>query len=117
MIYNPLNAWESSAKCRRRPGSRSASGIWRTGERARRHPGARAPQPAAGGGLPEVPLFDALVHDFKTNLERMGGVFVSSLDIRKTFPDAKVIVSTVPEVKAIVPCRATQRSSKTSTSP
>jgi L-lactate dehydrogenase complex protein LldG len=49
--------------------------------------------------LPEVPLFDTLAHDFKTNLERMGGVFVSSLDIRKTFPDAKVIVSTVPEVK------------------
>jgi len=57
----------------------------------------RRNQPAAVA-LPEVPLFDAVVHDFKANLERMGGELVSSLDIRKQFPEAKVICSAVPEV-------------------
>jgi L-lactate dehydrogenase complex protein LldG len=58
----------------------------------------RRNQPAAVA-LPEVPLFDALVHDFRTNLERMGGEFATSIDLRKKFPDARVIVSTVPEVQ------------------
>lgn len=58
----------------------------------------RRNQPAAVA-LPEVPLFDSLVHDFRTNLERMGGEFVSSLDLGRKFPNAKVICSTVPEVK------------------
>ena len=58
----------------------------------------RRNQPAAVA-LPEVPLFDSLVHDFRTNLERMGGEFASSLDMRKRFPDARVIVSTVPEIE------------------
>jgi L-lactate dehydrogenase complex protein LldG len=49
--------------------------------------------------LPEVPLFDSLVHDFKQNLERMGGEFASSLEIHRKFPNAKVICSTVPEVE------------------
>ena len=49
--------------------------------------------------LPEVPLFDSLVHDFKQNLERMGGEFAPSLDMRRRFPDARVIVSTVPEIE------------------
>lgn len=48
--------------------------------------------------LPEVPLFDTAAHDFKANLERMGGELVSSLDIRKKFPDAKIVCSAVPEV-------------------
>jgi len=58
----------------------------------------RRNQPAAVA-LPEVPLFDALVHDFRTNLQRMGGEFATSIDIRKRFPEAKIICSTVPEVK------------------
>jgi L-lactate dehydrogenase complex protein LldG len=58
----------------------------------------RRNQPAAVA-LPEVPLFDALVQDFRTNLERMGGEFATSIDLRKKFPDARVIVSTVPEVQ------------------
>jgi L-lactate dehydrogenase complex protein LldG len=58
----------------------------------------RRNQPAAVA-LPEVPLFDALVHDFRTNLERMGGEFATSIDLRTKFPDARVIVSTVPEVQ------------------
>ncbi|HEU4351322.1 MAG TPA: LUD domain-containing protein [Burkholderiales bacterium] len=58
----------------------------------------RRNQPAAVA-LPEVPLFDAVVHDFKFNLERMGGEFATSIDVRKKFPQAKVIVSTVPEVE------------------
>ena len=58
----------------------------------------RRNQPAAVA-LPEVPLFDAVVHDFKTNLERMGGEFATSIDVRKKFPEARVIVSTVPEVQ------------------
>jgi L-lactate dehydrogenase complex protein LldG len=49
--------------------------------------------------LPEVPLFDSLAHDFKANLERMGGELVSSLDLRRKFPHAKVILSTVPEIE------------------
>jgi L-lactate dehydrogenase complex protein LldG len=49
--------------------------------------------------LPDVPLFDSLVHDFKQNLERMGGEFAASLDMRRRFPDARVIVSTVPEIE------------------
>ena len=56
----------------------------------------RRNQPAAVA-LPEVPLFDGAVHDFQVNLARMGGELVSSLDMRKRFPDAKVICSTVPE--------------------
>lgn len=58
----------------------------------------RRNQPAAVA-LPDVPLFDAVVHDFKANLERMGGEFTTSIDLRKKFAEAKVIVSTVPEVK------------------
>jgi L-lactate dehydrogenase complex protein LldG len=58
----------------------------------------RRNQPPAAA-LPEVPLFDALAHDFKTNLERMGGELVSSLDLRRKFPKAKVILSTVPEIE------------------
>jgi L-lactate dehydrogenase complex protein LldG len=58
----------------------------------------RRNQPAAVA-LPEVPLFDAVVHDFKANLERMGGEFATTIDLRKKFPDAKVIVSTAPEVQ------------------
>jgi L-lactate dehydrogenase complex protein LldG len=58
----------------------------------------RRNQPAAVA-LPEVPLFDALVHDFRTNLERMGGEFTTAIDLREKFAEAKVIVSTVPEVK------------------
>ena len=58
----------------------------------------RRNQPAAVA-LPDVPLFDELVHDFRTNLERMGGEFVSSIDIASRFPRAKIICSTVPEVK------------------
>jgi L-lactate dehydrogenase complex protein LldG len=57
----------------------------------------RRNQPAAVT-LPEVPLFDGVAHDFRANLERMGGQFVSSLDMKKLFPDAKVICSAVPEV-------------------
>lgn len=57
----------------------------------------RRNQPAAVA-LPEVPLFDTAVHDFKANLERMGGEFATSLDLRKKFPDAKVICSAVAEV-------------------
>ena len=57
----------------------------------------RRNQPAAVA-LPEVPLFDTVAHDFRANLERMGGEFASSFDIHKRFPDAKVIVSAVPEV-------------------
>jgi L-lactate dehydrogenase complex protein LldG len=52
-----------------------------------------------GVALPEVPLFDALAHDFKANLERMGGELVSSLDIRRKFPHARVVVSNVPEIQ------------------
>lgn len=59
--------------------------------------------------LPEVPLFDAMVHDFKLNLERMGGELVSSLDLRKRFPDARVICSTVPEVEGNRPLPAEPR--------
>lgn len=59
--------------------------------------------------LPEVPLFDAMVHDFKRNLERMGGELVSSLDLRKRFPDARVICSTVPEVEGNRPLPADPR--------
>ncbi|HKY45879.1 MAG TPA: carboxypeptidase regulatory-like domain-containing protein, partial [Pyrinomonadaceae bacterium] len=49
--------------------------------------------------LPEVPLFDSLVHDFRTSLEHMGGELVSSLDLGRKFPNARVICSTVPEVQ------------------
>jgi L-lactate dehydrogenase complex protein LldG len=49
--------------------------------------------------LPELPRFDAVLHDFKLNLERMGGELVSSIDLRKKFPHARVICSTVPEVE------------------
>ena len=56
----------------------------------------RRNQPAAVA-LPDVPLFDAVVHDFRLNLERMGGEFATAIDLRKKFPEAKVIVSTVPE--------------------
>ena len=59
--------------------------------------------------LPEVPLFDTMVHDFKRNLERMGGELVSSLDLRKRFPDARVICSTVPEVEGNRPLPADPR--------
>ena len=51
----------------------------------------RRNQPAAVA-LPDVPLFDAVVHDFRSNLERMGGEFATSIDLRKKFPEAKVIV-------------------------
>jgi len=57
----------------------------------------RRNQPTAVA-LPEVPLFDTVAHDFKANLVRMGGEFASSLDMGKRFPDAKVILSVVPEV-------------------
>ena len=60
----------------------------------------RRNQPAAVG-LPELPLFDRVKHDFKTNLERMGGEFVAGDPvalIRARFPDAKVICSAAPEV-------------------
>lgn len=58
----------------------------------------RRNRPAAVA-LPDVPLFDAVVHDFRSNLERMGGEFATSIDLRKKFPEAKVIVSKVPEVE------------------
>ena len=58
----------------------------------------RRSQPAAVA-LPEVPLFDAAPQDFRRSLERMGGEYLASLDLRKKFPDARVIVSTVPEVQ------------------
>jgi L-lactate dehydrogenase complex protein LldG len=61
----------------------------------------RRNQPAAVA-LPEVPLFDALVHDFRTNLERMGGEYLEEKPaglIERKFPHARVICSTVPEVK------------------
>ncbi|HET7363540.1 MAG TPA: LUD domain-containing protein [Burkholderiales bacterium] len=51
--------------------------------------------------LPEVPLFDGVVHDFKTNLERMGGEFLQGEPaalIRAKFPHARVICSATPEV-------------------
>ena len=51
--------------------------------------------------LPEVPLFDAAVQDFKTNLERMGGEFLegeAAALIRDKFPHAGVICSAAPEV-------------------
>ena len=60
----------------------------------------RRNQPAAVA-LPEVPLFDALVHDFKTNLERMGGEYFDGKPaglIAAKFSGARVIVSTVPDV-------------------
>jgi L-lactate dehydrogenase complex protein LldG len=49
--------------------------------------------------LPDVPLFDAVVHDFKLNLERMGGELATSLDLPAKFPGAKTICSAVPEVQ------------------
>ena len=60
----------------------------------------RRNQPA-GVALPEVPLFDAVVHDFRSNLERMGGEFFEGKPARliaRKFSGARVIVSTVPEV-------------------
>ena len=51
--------------------------------------------------LPDVPLFDREKHDFKTNLKRMGGEFLSGEPvalIRARFPGAKVICSAAPEV-------------------
>jgi L-lactate dehydrogenase complex protein LldG len=56
------------------------------------------PAPVA---LPEVPLFDAAVHDFQANLARMGGELVQgdpAAFIRARFPGAAVICSTTPEV-------------------
>lgn len=54
--------------------------------------------------LPEVPLFDAVAHDFRANLERMGGEFVSlgsdevPAVIAKKYPGNRIICSAVPEV-------------------
>src|SRR4029453_3504790 len=72
-------------------------------ERVRRNQ--PAPRP-----LPPIPTFDAglstLIDTFKANLIRMGGKFVDAAvdgdletQIRKIFPDAKVICSAVPEVR------------------
>jgi L-lactate dehydrogenase complex protein LldG len=72
-------------------------------ERVRRNQ--PAPRP-----LPPIPTFDGgsstSIDTFKANLIRMGGKFVDAAadgdletQIRKMFPDAKVICSAVPEVK------------------
>ena len=61
----------------------------------------RRNQPAAVA-LPEVPLFESVIHDFRVNLERMGGGFFEGKPtelIGNRFADARVILSTVPEVK------------------
>ena len=60
----------------------------------------RANQPTARA-LPEVPLFDGVAQDFKTNLERMGGEFLQGNPvalIREKFPHAGVICSVAAEV-------------------
>ena len=51
--------------------------------------------------LPELPLFDGAVQDFKANLERMGGEFLQGEPaalIRAKFPHARVICSATPQV-------------------
>jgi L-lactate dehydrogenase complex protein LldG len=60
----------------------------------------RANQPKAVA-LPEVPLFDSVLQDFKANLERMGGEFLQGDPVtlmRQKFPHAGVICSATPEV-------------------
>jgi L-lactate dehydrogenase complex protein LldG len=60
----------------------------------------RANQPKAVA-LPEVPLFDGALQDFRTNLERMGGEFLEGNPvalIRERFADARVICSAAAEV-------------------
>jgi L-lactate dehydrogenase complex protein LldG len=60
----------------------------------------RANQPKAVA-LPEVPLFDGALQDFRTNLERMGGEFLEGNPvalIRQRFADARVICSAAAEV-------------------
>lgn len=69
----------------------------------------RKNQPAPRA-LPPIPMFDTglstSIDTFKANLVRMGGRFVDAAtdgnleaQIRKLFPDAKVICSATPEVK------------------
>jgi L-lactate dehydrogenase complex protein LldG len=59
--------------------------------------------------LPELPLFDAMVHDFRASLERMGGEYAEGSVtefLRRRFPDARAILSTVPEVQGNRPVPA-----------
>jgi L-lactate dehydrogenase complex protein LldG len=60
----------------------------------------RANQPKAVA-LPAVPLFDRVLQDFKTNLERMGGEYLQGDPvtlIKQKFPHAGVICSVTPEI-------------------
>ena len=71
----------------------------------------RANRPQVDRPLPAVPLFDvhppvSLLASFKDNLERMGGVFLDAADsgdglapLRETLKHAKVVCSTVPEIR------------------
>jgi L-lactate dehydrogenase complex protein LldG len=83
----------------------------------------RANAPPVERPLPAVPLFDdqppaPLLHAFKANLERMGGIFLDASDagdilapVRQRIADAKVVCSTVPEItdnRDIANVKATQ---------